>query len=583
MPLFRDSVPRALPRAVVAVVAVTLVAAPARAQQAVPPDDVMILNARVIDGSGAPSFIGDVFVRGDRIALVAPAGVIEGRQSKDTVDATGLAVSPGFIDLLGQSHWYFLYGDGRVIAKVSQGVTTEIVGEGTTYAPVHTRSVNARSTAMVRSFAAPNGFGNWLDAMEQRGVSINVGAFVGGHSIRKYGMGTRTGPAPAAAVQEMQRALERAMRDGAFGLATALIYAPGTFAEKDELIEVAKAMAPFDGLYITHLRSEGDGILDALDEAIEIGRAAGVRVEIYHLKAAGRRNWEKGPETLRRIEEARATGLDIEANMYPYVAAATGLTSCLPPSAAEGGRLQARLANPAERARIRAEIENPTSDWENFCALAGAEGVLITRLATDSLRRFSGMRLSEIAAARRTDWIETAMTLIRAERNRVETIYFLMSEENVVRNLQQPWMKVGSDAGGPNPRAAGGLVHPRSYGTFSRILGNYVRDQQVMPIEEAVRKMTWATARRLGLTERGLLAPGMFADLVLFDPATIADRATFEQPHQVSAGVVATYVNGVLVWRNGTHTGARPGRALRGPGAAIGGSGMRTVGTSPSP
>lgn len=566
-----------------AVAALLLPAASVGAQQAIAPYDIMILNARVIDGSGAPSFIGDVFVRGDRIALVAPAGVIVGRQAKDTVDATGLAVSPGFIDILGQSHWYFLYGDGRVIAKVSQGVTTEIVGEGTTYAPVHPRSVNARSTPMVRSFAQPNGFSNWLEAMEKRGVSTNVGAFVGGHSIRQYGMGTRTGPAPAEAVREMQGALERAMRDGAFGLATALIYAPGTFAEKDELIEVAKAMAPFDGLYITHLRSEGDGILEALDEAIEIGRAAGVRVEIYHLKAAGRRNWEKGPETLRRIEDARATGLDIEANMYPYVAAATGLTSCLPPSASEGGRLQARLTDPAQRARIRAEIENPTSAWENFCSLAGPEGVLITRLATDSLRRFSGMRLSEISAARGSDWIETAMTLIRAEQNRVETIYFLMSEENVVQNLQQPWMKVGSDAGGPNPRAASGLVHPRSYGTFSRILGNYVRDQQVMPLEDAVWKMTWATARRLGLAERGLLAPGMFADLVLFDPATIGDRATFEQPHQVSAGVVATYVNGVLVWRNGTHTGARPGRALRGPGAAVGGAGTRTAGTSPSP
>jgi N-acyl-D-amino-acid deacylase len=540
--------------------------APLAAQATVPPYDLMILNARVVDGSGAPSFLGDVFVRGDRIAMVAPAGVLVGRTAKDTVDATGLALAPGFIDLLGQSHWYFLYGDGRVIAKVSQGVTTEIVGEGTTYAPVHPRSVNARSTPMVRSFAEPNGFGNWLDAMQKRGVSTNVGAFVGGHSIRQYAMGTRTGPAPEAAVREMQGALERAMRDGAFGLATALIYAPGTFAEKDELVEVAKAMAPFDGLYITHLRSEGDGILDALDEAIEIGREAGVRVEIYHLKAAGRRNWDKGPETLRRIEDARATGLDIEANMYPYVAAATGLTSCLPPSASEGGRLQARLADPAERAAIRAEIEKPATSWENFCALAGPEGVLITRLATDSLRRFSGMRLSEIAAARGTDWIETAMTLIRAERNRVETIYFLMDEANVVLNLQQPWMKVGSDAGGPNPRAAAGLVHPRSYGTFTRILGPYVRDQQVMSLEDAVRKMTWATARRLGIADRGLLAPGMFADLVLFDPSTIGDRATFEQPHQVSSGVVATYVNGVLVWENGRHTGARPGRALRGPG-----------------
>jgi dihydroorotase/N-acyl-D-amino-acid deacylase len=253
--------------------------------------------------------------------------------------------------------------------------------------------------------------------------------------------------------------------------------------------------------------------------------------------------------------------------MYPYPAGGTGLTSCLPPSAQEDGRLFARLDDRAERARIRAEIEHPTSSWENLCELAGPESVLIARLGSDSLRQYSGLRLSAIAAARGTDWIETAMTLIRAERNRVETLYFLMSEENVALNLRQPWMKIGTDAGGPNPAAASGLVHPRAYGTFPRILGRYVRDEGVLSLEDAVRKMTSATARRLGITDRGLLAPGMFADLVIFDPTLIADRATFEQPHQLSVGVVATYVNGVAVWQDGAHTGAKPGRALRGPGA----------------
>lgn len=538
--------------------------ATADAQQLVPPYDVLILNGRIVDGSGGPSFEGDLAIRGDRVALVGPAGFLQGREAKDTIDATGMVVAPGFIDILGQSGWYFLYGDSRLIAKVSQGVTTEIIGEGTTYAPLNPRNIGPRPDSLARRFSQPNGFANFLETMERRGSSVNVGAFVGGHTLRQYGMGTRTGPAPEPAVREMQAALQRAMRDGAFGVGTALIYAPGTFADADELIEVSKAMAELDGIYVTHLRSEGDGLLDGLDEAIRIGREAGVRVEIWHLKAAGRDNWSKGPESLARIEDARATGLDIEANMYPYVAAATGLTSCLPPSA-QGATLYTRLRSAEERARIRAEIETPTSTWENLCKLAGPEGVLISRLGTDSLRRYSGMRLSQIAQARGQDWIETAFTLIRSERSRVETIYFLMDERNVVENLRRPWMKIGSDAGGPNPRAASGLVHPRSYGTFTRVLGPYVRDQQVIPLEDAIRKMTWATARRLGIQERGLLAPGFFADVVVFDPSTINDRATFERPHQVSRGVVATFVNGRAVWRNGQHTGAKPGRAVRGP------------------
>jgi dihydroorotase/N-acyl-D-amino-acid deacylase len=305
-----------------------------------------------------------------------------------------------------------------------------------------------------------------------------------------------------------------------------------------------------------------------VDEAIAIGRESGVPVEIFHLKAAGTRNWSKGPESIARINAARAAGVDVQANMYPYPAGGTGLTSCLPPAAQEDNRLFERLADAAERAKVRAEVEHPTSAWENLCELAGPAGVLIARLNADSLKQYSGMRLSEIAAARGTDWIETAMTLIRAERNRVETMYFLMSEENVALNLQQPWMKIGTDAGGPNPLIAGqGLVHPRAYGTFPRILGRYVRDEGVISLEDAVRKMTSATARRLGITDRGLVAVGMHADLVIFDPTRIIDRATFDAPHQVSEGVVATYVNGVAVWMNGAHTGAKPGRAIRGPGA----------------
>ncbi|MEX2182711.1 MAG: D-aminoacylase [Gemmatimonadaceae bacterium] len=545
-----------------------IVVRPAGAQAAPADYDLLITGGRVVDGTGAAWFYGDVAVRDGRIAAVAARGALGARTARDTMDARGLVVAPGFIDIQGHSGWYFLHGDARVIAKVSQGVTSEILGEGNTPAPLHPqRSLATTADSLTRSFAEPRGFAAWLNAMEARGVSVNVGSFVGGSTIRQYGMGLRAGRADSAAMEEMRGALQRALEDGAFGLATALIYPPGIFADTDELIALARAMAPYGGLYISHIRSEGDQLLDAVDEAIRIGREGGVAVEIYHLKAGGPRNWDKGPQSIARIDAARAEGLDVQANMYPYPAGGTGLTSCLPPAAQEDGRLFERLDSPAGRASIRAEIERPTTAWENLCDLAGPEGVLIARLGSDSLQRYSGLRLSAIAAARGTDWIETAMTLIRAERNRVETLYFLMSEENVALNLRQPWMKIGTDAGGPNPAAAQGLVHPRAYGTFPRILGRYVRDEQVVTLEDAVRKMTSATARRLGITDRGTLAVGMHADIVVFDPARIADRATFEQPHQVSVGVIATYVNGVAVWKDGQHTGAKPGRALRGPAA----------------
>ena len=557
---------RPLRRLLASVLISALSAAPAIAQTS--SYDLLILNGRIVDGSGAAWFYGDVAVSGDRIAAVAPRGTLVGAVARDTLDATGLVVSPGFIDIQGHSGWFLLYGDSRVIAKVSQGVTTEILGEGNTPAPLHpTRSLPSNASAQVRAFAEPHGFATWLNAMQSRGISINVGSFVGGSTLRSYGMAMRSGRAGPAEMADMRGALERAMQDGAFGMATALIYPPGVFANTEELTEIARAMRPYGGLYITHMRSEGDQLLDAIEEAVAIGRDAGVPVEIYHLKASGTRNFGKGPESIARINAARAAGIDVQANMYPYPAGGTGLTSCLPPAAQEDNRLFTRLADPRERARIRAEIERPTSIWENLCELSGPENVLIAVLNSDSLKQYSGKRLSEIAAARGTDWIETAFTLIAAERNRVETLYFMMSEENVALNLQQPWIKIGTDAGGPNPAAAAGLVHPRSYGTFTRILGRYVREQQVIPLEEAIRKMTSATARRIGLADRGLLAPGMFADIVVFDPRTVRDNATFEQPHQVSTGVVATYVNGVAVWKQGAHTGAKPGRAVRGPGA----------------
>lgn len=560
-----ESLPRALRRALVPLAAIALWVPAVRAQAG--GADLLITNGRIVDGSGAAWFHGDVLVRGDRIVSVTPRGVRVGLGARDTIDARGRVVAPGFIDIQGQSTFALLGGDSRLISKVSQGVTSEILGEGSTPAPLNARHLPGNATPLQRRFAEPRGFAHWLNAMESRGMSVNVGSFVGGSTIRAFGMQARAGAADAAALAEMQGALERAMQDGAFGMATALIYPPGVFASTAEITEVSRAMRPYGGLYITHMRSEGDQLLEAVDEAIAIGRDAGVPVEIYHLKAGGTRNWAKGPQSIARIEAARAAGLDVQADMYPYTAGGTGLTSCLPPAAQEDNRLFERLADRAERAKIRAEIERPTGAWENLCELAGADGVLITRLNSDSLRRYSGMRLSEIAAARNADWIETAFTLIGAERTRVETIYFLMSEANVMENLRQPWIKIGTDASGWDPSTSTGLIHPRAYGTFPRILGRYVRELGVLPLEDAVRKMTSATAHRLGITDRGLLAPGMFADLVIFDPATIGDRATYDQPHRLSVGVDLTMVNGVVVWRDGAHTDAKPGRALRGPGA----------------
>jgi dihydroorotase/N-acyl-D-amino-acid deacylase len=325
-------------------------------------------------------------------------------------------------------------------------------------------------------------------------------------------------------------------------------------------------MAPYGGIYITHMRSEADQLLEAIDEAVRIGREAGVAVEVYHLKAAGRRNWSKAVEAIAKIDEARRAGIDVQANMYNYVAGGTGLTACLPPWASEGGKLFDNIADATMRARIRAEILSPTSSWENLCDLAGPDGVLIASVETPEMKQYAGKRLSEIASAMGKDWVDAALDLILAERRRVETIYFLMSEDNVKLQLLQPWMKFGTDAGGVNPDSARNLVHPRAYGNFTRLLGKYVREERVLPLEDAVRKASSAVATRLGIQDRGLLREGMFADVIVFDPAKVGDRATFENPHQLSVGMHHVFVNGQAVVRDGRHTNALPGRIVRGPG-----------------
>jgi len=539
---------------------------PPRASTAAPTGaealDLVIEGGRVVDGTGNAWYPADVGILGDRIVAVTPPGMLAGRGARRRVDASGMVVAPGFIDIQSHSRPNFVGdGDGRVVSKITMGVTTEIMGEASTNAPVP-----ADQARPGIAFSGPRAFADWIRAMEEHGAAVNFGSFVGATTIRVLGKGEAMGEAGPDELAVMRDAVKNAMEDGAFGVASALIYPPGNFASTDELVSINRAAAPFGGVYITHMRSEADRFLEAIDEAIEIGTRAGVPVEIYHLKAAGRRNWSKAAEAVAKIDSARAAGVDIQANMYPYTAGGTGLTACFPPWASADGKLFENLADATMRARIRQEIEHQTEDWENLCGLATPEGVLILGFDKPSNRKYMGRYLSDISEELGKDWIETAFDLVLDERQRIGTIYFLMSEENVAMQIGQPWIKFGTDAGGIDPETADGLAHPRSYGTFTRVLGKYVRDEGVTTLEEAVRKMSSAVATRLHIQGRGLIEEGFFADIVVFDPQTVADIATYEEPHQLSTGVRHVFVNGVAVVDSGRVTGALPGRAVRGPG-----------------
>jgi N-acyl-D-aspartate/D-glutamate deacylase len=534
--------------------------------------DVLITSAQVVDGTGSPWFYGDVALRGDRVAKIAPPGHIPLAEVREVVHAAGLVVCPGFIDI--QSHSVVpLMLDGRSLSKITQGVTTEIMGEGWTPAPyggkidaplgdnVLTKQVPQwveRSRTWVR-------FRDWLEAMTEHGVSPNIGSFLSGGTLRTYVKGMEMVPPSGEEMVAMREIAREAMEDGAFGVSYALLYPPEAYANTDELVEVCKVVAEYDGVYITHIRNEGDELLEAIDEALEIGRRANLPVEIYHLKAARKRNWHKMPEVIARISQARSEGLDVTADMYPYNASGTGLTAVLPPWASADGKLFDSLRDPGARARIRDAMLDPSGDWE----VMGQEPGIVMPIGFQKPENlvYSGKRLSEIAAMRGQDWVDALFDLLLSEEQRVSTIYFTMHEDNLRLQLRQPWIKISTDAGGFDPAWARDLgpYHPRAYGTYPRVLGRYVREENVITLEDAIHKMTWAVAARLGLRDRGLLLEGCYADVVTFDPETIGDRATFEEPHQLSVGVRDVWVNGVRVLKTGEHTGATPGRIVDGP------------------
>jgi N-acyl-D-amino-acid deacylase len=533
---------------------------------------VVLRNGTLYDGSGNPPVQGDIAFSDDRIAAIGDPGTLTG----DTIiDATGLAVAPGFINMLS---WAVeaLIQDGRSQSEIRQGVTLEVMGEGTSMGPLNEAMKEAGTRGIlgnrdIQYDVEWTTLGEYLEFLERRGVSPNVASFVGSSTLRVHEIGYDDRPPTDEELARMCELVRQAMREGAMGLSAALIYPPASYAKTDELIALAKAAAEYNGMYISHLRSEGPTFLEALEELITISREANIDAEIYHLKAAGRKNWPKMDKVIERVNAARAEGMHITADMYTYPAGGTGLNACIPPWAHDGGdeALLARLRDPETRERIKQDMNTDSTEWENmYLQVDGPDNILLAGFNTDDLKKLTGKTLGDVARMRGTSPEDTLFDLLLEDDGRIFTIYFTMSEDNLRKQVQLPWLSFCSDA---ESLATEGVFlksnpHPRAYGSFARVLGHYSRDEKLITLQDAIRRLAALPAENLKIQERGSLKVGYFADVVAFDPEVIQDCATFAQPHQYAVGMQHVFVNGVQVLKDGEHTGAKPGRVVRGPG-----------------
>lgn len=540
------------------------------AAPAAEPFDVLVRGGTVYDGTGGPPRVADLGVRGDKVAAV---GDLAGATGKVTIDAAGLAVAPGFINMLSWSTESLLV-DGRGQSEIRQGVTTEVMGEGWSMGPV-TDALRKTMLAQQTDIKYPlewTTLAEYLTFLQRKGVSHNVASFVGATTVRIAVLGDGDKKPDAAELARMRKLVEDAMRDGALGVGSALEYSPAYHADTTELIELCKAAAKYKGVYITHMRSEGDRFLEAIDETIRISKGADLPAEIYHLKAAGRANWGKMDAALAKIEDARAAGVKVTANMYPYTAGAAPLTACLPPWVQKDGdaATRRRLKDPADRKRVVEDVLRPTYPWPNFYANAGgADGIVLLSLKKDALKPLQGKKLSEVAKQRgNAEPVEVLLDLLVEDESSIGVAYFITAEENIRKIVPKSWVAFGSDESSQAPEGVflKSVPHPRAYGCFARVLGKYVREEKLLSLESAVHKLSGRPAATLGLDRRGLLRDGYFADVAVFDPKTIADTATYEKPHSYAVGMKYVLVNGAVVLKDGDHTGAKPGRALWGPG-----------------
>jgi N-acyl-D-amino-acid deacylase len=531
--------------------------------------DVVIRSGTIYDGHGGPPFTGDVAILDD--AIVAVGDLDDGR-GRTEVDAAGLAVAPGFINMLSWANTSLL-ADGRSQSDIRQGVTLEVLGEGWSMGPLNEamKQEMVERQGEIKYNVVWTTLDEYLRHLVRRGVSTNVASFVGATTVRIHVLGYEDRPATADELARMRELVRQAMAEGAVGLSSALIYAPACFAPPEELAALAGVVADHGGLYISHIRNEGSRLLEALEELIEVARRTGVAAEIYHLKVSGRANWQKLDEAVARIEAARAEGLRLTADMYTYAASSTGLDAAMPPWVQEGGHRAwvERLRDPGVRRRVVQEMRAPTGEWDSTYQAAGsADKVLLVHFKSEALKPLAGQTLAQVAASRGLSPEETAIDLVIEDDSNVGCVYFTMSEDNIRRQIALPWVSFGSDGASLAPEGvlAGYGTHPRAYGNFARLLGRYARDEGIIPLEEAIRRLTWLPASNLKLRRRGRLAAGALADVVVFDPAAIQDYATFARPHQYATGMIHVFVNGSQVLKDGQHTGATPGRVVRGPG-----------------